>query len=115
MMGGEREEARPREPGEPNHAVRLNGHRSCADAEDRDLPKVVAWPETRELDRATARVRLTVEHEVRVLAVLTLFEDRRSRRYDELIEDVDEGAEVLHIEASEEAALREHLDVLEAL
>ena len=75
----ERHEARAREPREAHDRIGLNGRGARTLPEDRHLAELVSRTEARDLDRAATHVGLALEHEVHVLALVALAEQRPCR------------------------------------
>ena len=76
-------------------------------AENGDLAELIARSETRDLDRTATHARLALEDEIHVLPLVALAEDDRPRGHRDLIEELDERAEILWPNVREEAVLRE--------
>jgi len=112
---GERPVARTREPGEAHRGVRLDGDRSRALVEHRELAEVVAGPDRPQLHRATTEPRLAFEHEVHVLARVPLADDGRAVREGDLVEQVEESSELAHAEPAEKPRAPEDIEVVESL
>lgn len=75
----------------------------------------IAASEVREIERSPASTGGPVEHEVHVLASVALSKDCCAGRHRELIERIEEHAELLDVQVSEDAALREQRHVVRAL
>ncbi len=112
MVVAESQKARPRKAREAHGGVGLNAGGSRSMAENRRLSEVVAGAEPRDVDGAAADMTLSFEHEIHVVALVSLPNDHRVRGEGHLIEELEERPEILWTEMRKEAVLRQQGNVL---
>lgn len=84
-------------------------------AQDRSLAEVIAGANPSDVDRAAVHMPLALEDEVHVVSLVALPEHECPRRERDLVEQLEERAEILRTDVRQEAVLREEHDVLGAV